>query len=70
MLEIIKYGTSQYGRVWIIGNLKYQEIEILDLFNTNLTDENVLKDKTNIKPKKFKISRSSKTGKINFTLEF
>lgn len=69
MLEIIKYGTSKYGRVWIIGSLKYQGFEILDLFNTNLTDESVLKDKTNIKFKTFKISRN-RDGKILFNLEF
>ena len=69
MLEIIKYGTSKYGRVWIVGNLKYQEFEVLDIFNTNLSDENVLKDKTSIKPKLFKISRN-KDGKILFNLEF
>lgn len=70
MLEIIKFGTSQYGKVWVIGNLKYQGFEVIDLFNTNLTDESYFKDKTDVKPKKFKISRSSKTGKIIFTLEF
>lgn len=69
MLEIIKYGTSKYGRVWIIGCIKYQGFEVLDLFNTNLTDESVLKDKTNIKFKTFKISRN-RDGKILFNLEF
>lgn len=69
MLEIIKYGTSQYGNVWIIGSLKYNEFEVLDLFNTNLKDESVLKDKTTIKPKKFKISKN-KNKQIVFTLEF
>ena len=70
MLEILKYGTSQYGKVWVIGNLKYQGFEVSDLFNTNISDESFFKDITDIKPKKFKISRSSNTGKINFTLEF
>ena len=69
MLEIIKYSTYKYGRVWIIGSLKYQGFEILDLFNTNLTDESVLNDKTNIKFKTFKISRN-RDGKILFNLEF
>lgn len=69
MLEIIKFGTSKYGKVWIIGCLKYQEIEVFDLFNTNLTDESTLKDKTNVKVKKFKISRN-RDGKILFNLEF
>lgn len=69
MLEIIKFGTSKFGKVWIIGSLKYQEIEVFDLFNTNLTDESTLKDKTNVKVKKFKISRN-RDGKILFNLEF
>lgn len=69
MLEIIKYGTSKYG-VWIIGHLKYDGMEIIDIFNTNLKDESVLKDKTNIKIKTFKITRNSKTKQIVFNVEF
>lgn len=69
MLEIIKYGTSQYGKVWVIGSLKYDVFEVLDLFNTNLTDESLLKDKTTVKVKKFKITRN-RDKKIIFNLEF
>lgn len=69
MLEIIKYGTSQYGRVWIIGTLKYDVFEVLDIFNTNLTDESLLKDKTSVKVKKFRITRN-RDKKIVFNLEF
>ena len=55
--------------LFFIGCIKYQGFEVLDLFNTNLTDESVLKDKTNIKFKTFKISRN-RDGKILFNLEF
>lgn len=68
MLEIIKYGTSKYG-VWVVGNLKYDGFELLDIFNTNLKDENVLKDHTSVKIKKLKISKD-KNYKIHFYLEF
>ena len=68
MLEIIKYGTSKYG-VWIVGHLKFEGLDIIDIFNTNLKDENVLKDKTSIKPKLFKISRN-RNKNIVFNLEF
>lgn len=67
MLEIIKYGTSKFG-VWVIGSLKYEGFEVVDIFNTNLKDEDFFKDKTSIKPKKFKISR--RNNKIIFSLEF
>ena len=67
MLEIIKYGTSKYG-VWVIGSLQYEGFEVVDIFNTNLKDEDFFKDKTSIKPKKFKISR--RNNKIIFSLEF
>lgn len=69
MLEIIKYGTSRYGQVWIVGHLKYDGLDFYDIFNTNLKDESVLKDKTTIKPKLFKISKN-KNKQIVFTLEF
>ena len=68
MLEIIKYGTSKYG-VWIIGHLKYEGFEIIDIFSTNLKDEEVLKDKTSIRPKLFKITRN-RNKNIVFNLEF
>lgn len=68
MLEIIKYGTSKYG-VWVLGHLKYEGLEFVDIFNTNLKDESFFKDKTTIKPKLFKISRS-KNKNIIFSLEF
>lgn len=68
MLEIIKYGTSKYG-VWIIGHLKYEGLDIIDIFNTNIKKEDDLKDKTNIKPKLFKISRN-RNKQLVFSLEF
>ena len=68
MLEIIKYGTSKYG-VWIVGHLKFEGLEIIDIFSTNLKDESFLKDKTNIKPKLFKILRN-KNKQLIFNLEF
>lgn len=68
MLEIIKYGTSKYG-VWIVGHLKFEGLDIIDIFNTNLKDENILKDKTNVKPKLFKISRN-RNKQLVFNLEF
>lgn len=68
MLEIIKYGTSKYG-VWVLGHLKYQEFEVIDIFNTNIKDESYFKDKTSIKPKLFKISKNRK-HEVVFTLEF
>lgn len=67
MLEIVKYGTSKYG-VWILGHLKYDGLDFYDIFNTNIKNEDELKDKTVLKPKLFKISRYK--GKINFNLEF
>lgn len=70
MFEMVKYGTSKYGKVWVLGNLKYDGFEVCDIFNTNIDDEKYFEDKTTIKIKKFKISRNSKTGKIVFYLEF
>lgn len=67
MLEIVKYGTNKYG-VWIIGHLTYDCLEFIDIFSTNIKDESVLKDKTQLKPKKFKISRYK--GKLSYYLEF
>ena len=68
MLEIIKYGTSQYG-VWVVGHLKYEGLDILDIFNTNIKDESDLKDKTSLKPKLFKITRN-RNKQLVFYLEF
>lgn len=68
MLEIIKYGTSKFG-CWVVGHLKYQEIEIIDIFNTNIKDESFFKDKTTIKPKLVKISKN-RNKQIVFSLEF
>ena len=68
MLEIIKYGTSKYG-VWVLGHLKYDGLEFIDIFNTNLKDESYFKDKTSAKPKLFKISKN-RSKQIVFTLEF
>ena len=68
MLEIIKYGTSKYG-VWVIGHLKYEGLDIIDIFNTNIKKEEELKDKTNLKPKLFKITRN-RNKQIVFNLEF
>ena len=68
MLEIIKYGSTKYG-VWVIGHLRYEGLEIIDIFNTNLKDEEFFKDKTSCKPKLFKITRN-KDKKIVFNLEF
>lgn len=68
MLEVIKYGTSKYG-VWVIGNLKFQGIDIIDIFNTNIKDENYFKDNLSPIPKKIKISKN-KAKQIVFTLEF
>lgn len=68
MLEIVKYGTSKYG-CWVIGHLKYQDLEIIDIFNTNIKDESYFADKTSIKPKKIKISKN-KNKQIVFSLEF
>lgn len=68
MLEVIKYGTSKYG-VWVIGNLQFQGIDIIDIFNTNIKDENYFKDNLKPIPKKIKISKN-KQKQIVFTLEF
>lgn len=68
MLEIIKYGQNTHG-VWVIGHLKYEGLDILDIFNTNLKSEDDLKDKTTLKPKLFKITRN-RNGVIRFNLEF
>lgn len=68
MLEVLKFGSNKYG-VWVIGHLNYQELEITDIFNTNLKDTSILKEKDIIKIKKFKISRS-KNKNLVFSLEF
>lgn len=68
MLEIVKYGSNKYG-VWVIGHLKYQDVEFVDIFNTNIKDEDFFKDKTQVKPKKLKISKN-KNKQIVFNLEF
>ena len=68
MLEVIKYGSSKYG-VWVIGHLKFQDLEIIDIFNTNIKDENYFKDNLSPKPKKIKISKN-RQKQIVFTLEF
>lgn len=68
MLEIIKYGSSKYG-VWVVGRLQYQEFEILDIFSTNIKEEEFFKDKTSIKPKKVKILKN-KNKQVIFSLEF
>jgi len=69
MLEILKYGTSKYGQCWVIGTVKYQGFELMDIFNTNISDENFFSDKTELKIKKFKISRD-RNKNIKFSLEF
>lgn len=69
MLDIKKFGKTQYG-VWVIGTLKYNGLEVEDLFNTNLSDTSILEDKESIKVTKIKISRNSKTKQIRITLEF
>lgn len=69
MLEIIKYGSSKYG-CWVLGNLKLGDLEIRDIFNTNIDDESFFKDKTELKVKKVKISRNSKKHYHVFSLEF
>ena len=68
MLEVIKYGSNKYG-VWVIGHLKYDGFEFVDIFNTNLKDEEYFKDKTNVKPKLFRISRN-KNKQLVCYLEF
>lgn len=68
MLEVIKYGTNKYG-VWVVGHLKFEGLDIMDIFNTNLKDESVLKDSTTLKPKLIKISKN-KHYQIVFNLEF
>lgn len=69
MLDIKKFGKTDYG-VWVIGTLKYQGLEVNDLFNTTLSDTTILEDKESIKVKTIKISRSSKSKNLRITLEF
>lgn len=68
MLEVIKYGTSKYG-VWVIGHLKFPDLEIIDIFNTNIKDESFFINNQSPKPKKIKISKN-RQKQIVFTLEF
>ena len=68
MLDVIKFGTSKYG-VWVIGHLKLQDLEIIDIFNTNIKDENYFRDNLSLIPKKIKISKN-RQKQIVFTLEF
>ena len=68
MLEIIKVGTSKYGKVWVVGTAHYNGLDIIDIFNTNLTDEKILENQTEVKIKKFVISRN-KAGVIKFYLD-
>lgn len=69
MLEIIKYGSSKYG-CWVLGTLKVGDLEIKDIFNTNIDDEEFFKDKTSCKVKKVKISRNSNKKYHVLYLEF
>lgn len=68
MLEVIKYGSNKYG-VWVIGHLRYDGLEFIDIFNTNLKDESFFKDKTSVKVKLFKIQRN-KNHQLVCSLEF
>ena len=68
MLEIKKSGKTEYG-VWVIGTLKYQGLEITDIFNTTLDDTSIFEDKESIKVKTIKISRR-KDKSLRITLEF
>lgn len=69
MLDIKKFGKTQYG-VWVIGTLKYNGLEVDDLFNTTLSDTTLFEDKSSIKVKSIKISRNPKTKLLRFTLDF
>lgn len=69
MLEIIKYGFTKKGKAWVVGHLCFEGLEIIDIFNTNIIDESILKDKTKVKPKLFKIYRTD-DKQIHFFLEF
>ena len=68
MLEIKKSGSTQYG-VWVVGTLKYNGLEITDIFNTNLSDTSLLDDKESIKVQSIKIARR-KDGNLRITLVF
>lgn len=68
MLDIKKSGTTKYG-VWVVGTLRFQGLEISDIFNTNLSDTTLLDDKESIKVKTIKIARR-KDGQFRITLEF
>lgn len=68
MLEIKKSGSTQYG-VWVVGTLKYNGLEITDIFNTNLSDTSLLDDKESIKVQSIKIARR-RDGNLRITLVF
>ena len=64
MLEIIKYGNTQYGN-WVYGVLKYNGLEIKDIFSVNREPKI---DEKNIKPNKIFVYRTKKDN-LRFKIE-
>ena len=65
MLYVKSCGKSQYG-VWVLGDLKTENIEINGIFSTDLVD---VPNTDKLEIKRLKISKNSKTKDIRFHLE-
>lgn len=64
MLEVIKTGKSQYG-YWVYGVLKYNGLEIKDIFSVN---KEVLDTQKTLKPEKIYVNRT-KNNNIRFRID-
>lgn len=65
MLYVKTSGKSQYG-VWVIGELKTENVEINGIFSTDLKD---IPETDKLEVKRLKISTSNKNKNIRFHLE-
>ena len=64
MLEVIKTGSTQYG-YWVYGVLKYNGLEIKDIFSVN---KEVLDTQKTLKPEKIYINRT-KNNNLKFKID-
>lgn len=64
MLEVIKTGKSQFG-YWVYGVLKYNGLEIKDIFSVN---KEVLDTQKTLKPVKIYVNRTKKDN-IRFRID-
>lgn len=65
MLYVKSSGKSEYG-VWIIGDLKTENVEINGIFSTDLQE---VPETDKLEVKRLKISKNNKKKDIRFHLE-